>query len=65
MLDWVLDDRLQSEAKDDIEDILLYFKERQGNVVNLNKLGAVGKRFTGMELLRLGRSIVPLKRLRG
>jgi hypothetical protein len=46
-------------------DTLLNFKARLRNIVNLDRLGVVAKRFTGIESLRLGRSIVPSKRLRG
>jgi len=64
-LDWHEDDRLQLEARDETEDTLLRFKEKQGNVINLEELGAIGKRFTGLESSKSGRSIVPSKRLRG
>jgi hypothetical protein len=64
-LDWILNDRLQDEVVRETVETLFGFKARLGNVVNLNGLGAVAKRFTGMESSRSGRSIVPSKRLRG
>jgi hypothetical protein len=53
----VSDAILGNEAVAEAADALFDFKAWLGNVVNFDGLGAVGKRFTGIESSRSGRSL--------